>query len=70
MQIDIEYDHPKYFVNNPIFEDINQFISSENMFSNEIDERFLIKITRIKNIVKELYTINKNLNNPKIQRMT
>jgi len=62
MQINIENDHPKYFVNNPIFEDIKQFISSENMFSNEIDERFLIKITRIKNIVKELYSINKNLN--------
>ena len=66
MQTDIENDHPKYFVRNPIFE--NMFTSSEKMFSNEIDERFLIKITRIKNIVKELYSINKNLNNP--QRLT
>jgi len=65
MQINIEHEHPKYFVRNPIFEDINQFISSENMFSNEIDERFLIKMACIKNIVKELYSINKNLNNPR-----
>ncbi len=67
MQINIENDHPKYFVRNPIFE--NMSTSSKKMFSNEIDERFLIKITRIKNIVKALYSINKNLNNRKIQRM-
>ena len=66
MQINIEHEHPKYFVRNPIFE--NMFTSSEKMFSNEIDERFLIKITHIKNIIKELYSINKNLNNP--QRLT
>ena len=39
------------------------------MFSNEIDERFLVKITRIKNIVRELSNINKNLRNPKIQKI-
>jgi hypothetical protein len=63
MQTDIENECPKYFVRNPIFE--NMFTSSEKMFSNEIDERFLIKITHIKNIIKELYSINKNLNNPR-----
>ena len=67
MQTNIENEYPKYFVRNPIFE--SMFTSSEKMFSNEIDERFFIKITRIKNIVKALYAINKNLNNPKVQKM-
>ena len=37
------------------------------MFSNEIDRRFLVKVW-IKNIVRELSNINKNLRNPKIQK--
>ena len=58
--------HPKYLIINPIFEGMQ---SVSRKFSNEIDERFFIKITRIKNIVKELYKINKNLNNPKIRKI-
>ena len=60
---------PSYFIINPLFEDVHLFVSSKKMFSNEIDERFLVKITRIKNIVKELSNINKNLRNPKIQKI-
>ena len=58
--------HPKYLIINPIFDGMQKV---SRKFSNEIDERFLVKITRIKNIVKELYKINKNLNNPKIRKI-
>ena len=62
----IEDTKPRYFVCNPVFEDFNL---PKKMLLDDIDNRFLIKITRIKNIVKELYQINNNLNNPKIQKI-
>ena len=62
-------EHPKYLVINPLFEGIKLSISSKKMFNNDLEKRFFNKMTRIKNIVHELYTINKNLNRPKIQKL-
>lgn len=69
MESNIEYEQPKYLVINPVFEGNSIIFSKQRFFSNEIDTKFLIKITRIKNIVHELYTINKNLNNPKVRKL-
>lgn len=69
MESNIEYEQPKYLVINPVFEDNSIIFSKQIFFSNEIDTKFLNKITRIKNIVHELNTINKNLNNPKVQKL-
>ena len=60
-------EHPKYLVMNPMFKDI--YISPKKMFNNDLEKRFFNKMTRIKNIVHELYAINKNLNRPKIQKL-
>jgi hypothetical protein len=57
-------EQPKYLVINPIFE-----YASKKKFNSNLDKRFFNKMTRIKNIVQELYTINKNLNNPKIKKL-
>tara|TARA_B100001059_G_C17823683_1_gene579968 strand:+ start:533 stop:739 length:207 start_codon:yes stop_codon:yes gene_type:complete len=62
-------EHPKYLVINPMFEGIKLSISSKKMFNNNLDKRFFNKMTRIKNIVHELYAINKNLNKHKVKKL-